>query len=268
MMQSCEIKGLTVFSIADGKEIGKVKDLLINADKKAVDYLVIEIPNWYFGAHVIAFNMIEGIGKDAVVIESDNIVKELNQEPASIQLVEKGIKLLGNRVLTKKGMIIGRISEYFVDIETGQITGCELMDNNNNIQGIIPTGIAITFGKDALVVNNEVEQHLLGSITECEAENPVSSSAPSPVTEEKTGKPADGEGKINNVPQEPEDKINDPSLTLFEQRQREYLLGRVVKNNIRDNDGNVIVAKGEVITKEIIDKVDLAGKLKEMMLDV
>lgn len=272
MMQSSEIKGLTVFSIADGKEIGKVKDLLINADKKAVDYLVIEIPNWYFGAHVIAFNMIEGIGQDAVVIESDHVVKELNEEPASIQLIEKGIRLLDSRVLTKKGLIIGKISEYFVDIETGQITGCELTDNNSNIQGIIPSDVALTFGKDALVVQNKVEQHLLGSITEySEGEKTVSPSpqaaAKKPVIKDKPSQPVNE--TVNNTIQESEEETDDDSnLSLFEQRQREYLLGRVVKNNVRDMDGNVIVKKGEIITKEIIDMVELAGKLKEMMLDV
>ncbi len=270
MMQSSEIKGLSVFSIADGKEIGKVKDLLINADKKAVDYLVIEIPNWYFGSHVIAFNLIEGMGKDAIVIESDNIVKDLNEEPASIELVERGIKLVGSRVLTKKGRIIGKINEYYVNIETGQVTGCVLSDQDDHIQGIIPAGMAITFGKDALVVQNEAENNLADSITECfEEQTSVSKSTDMAANQVTVEKAIDEEDNIMDALKKPDDQIiDDPSLTLFEQRQREYLLGRVVKNNIKDTRGNIIVKKGEVITKEIIDKVDLAGKLKEMMLDV
>jgi len=277
MMRSSEIKGLTVFSIADGKEIGKVKDLLINADKKAVDYLIIEIPNWYFGSHVIAFNMVEGIGKDAVVIESDNIVKELNEEPASIKLIERGIKLIGNRVLTKKGLIIGKISEYYINIETGQITGCELIDNDNTSKGIIPTSVTLTFGKDALVVRNEVDNHLLGNINEYSEEqhlvSPLTKQVTDDVIEERPSRPIDDEDNMIDALQKSKESINDTSnhvepVNLFEQRQREYLLGRVVKNNIRDMDGNIIIKQDEVITKEIIDKVTLAGKFAELILDV
>jgi sporulation protein YlmC with PRC-barrel domain len=49
-MRSIDIKGLAVFDIASGCEIGKVTELLINAEKKSVQYLVVDVPNWYYGA--------------------------------------------------------------------------------------------------------------------------------------------------------------------------------------------------------------------------
>ncbi|MEQ8174533.1 MAG: PRC-barrel domain-containing protein [Syntrophomonadaceae bacterium] len=253
MMQSSEIKGLAVFSIADGKEIGRVRDLLINAEKKAVDYLVVDIPNWYFGSYVIPFNQAEGIGSDAVMVATEGIVKKLNEEQAGIKLVEKGINLIGNRVLTQKGRIIGKISEYHINEDTGQITGCELVDTNNSPRGIIPAQAALTFGKDALIVKNEVESLLVANISDYEnptAAAPVAAAASDAVVEES------------------EQAANGKAVEMFEQRQREYLLGKVSKADITDADGRIIVLQGETITKEIIDRVIAADKMKDLMINV
>lgn len=253
MMQSSEIKGLAVFSIADGKEIGRVRDLLINAEKKAVDYLVVDIPNWYFGSYVIPFHQAEGIGSDAVMVATESIVKKLNEEQAGIKLVEKGINLIGNRVLTQKGRIIGKISEYHINEDTGQITGCELVDINNSPKGVIPAQVALTFGKDALIVKNEVESLLLANISDYEE-----STAPAP----------EAANTVETVAAETDQATNGKAVELFEQRQREYLLGKVSKIDITDGDGKVIVLQGETITVGIIDQVIAADKMKELMMNV
>ncbi len=270
MMRSAEIKGLAVFSIADGKEIGKVKDLLINPDNKAVDYLIIDIPNWYFGLHVIAFDMAAGIGKDAVMVEAGSALKELNQEPGSIELVERGIRLIDSKILTRKGVIIGKVSEYYVNTDNGQITGCELLDNDNKIKGIIPRNAALTFGKDVLVVDNNIDNQLLQSIDEYnEIVNSIITAADNMAAEMPDMAKNDEESNL--IPEadgNKDESDRDKTVKLFEQRQREYLLGRVAKNNIKDASGAVIIKKGEVITQEIIDKVTQAGKFKELMLDV
>jgi len=269
-MRSAEIKGLAVFSIADGKEIGKVRDLLINAEKKTVDYLVVDIPNWYFGSYVIPISQAEGIGTDAVMVAREDTIKKLNDEPAGISLVEQGITLIGNRVLTQKGRIIGKISEYHVNEETGQVFGCELVDNNNSPRGIIPANFTITFGKDALVVNSEVEKHLITNIEDFNpGAIPPPSSAPSASQPETvTASPAaiipgeNGNGNGNG------NGKTAKTVEMFEQRQREYLIGRVVKKDILDSSGNIIIARGDIITREIVDQAAMADKLKELMLSV
>ncbi len=269
-MQSAEIKGLAVFSIVDGKEIGKVKDLLINPERKAVDYFIVEIPNWYFGSHVIAVNETVGIGKDAVMVESGNALKELNQEPSAIELVERGIRLIDSRVLTRKGIITGKISEYYVNADNGQITGCELIDNDNNVKGIIPSTAALTFGKDVLVVDNNIDNQLLPSMDDYNEQ--LSLPVEEMAVEEKTDLPLNDDVESDTVLEEiytsDDASDRDKTVKLFEQRQREYLLGRSAKNNIKDANGAIIVQKGDVITQDIIDKVTLAGKFKELMLDV
>lgn len=260
-MRSSDIKGLAVFSIADGKEIGTVKDLVINAANKAVEYLLVEIPSWYFGSSVIPFNMVEGIGSDAVMVESEALVKKVQDEPAALELVQKNIRLLNNKVLTKKGRIIGHITEFHVNEESGQVTGCELADQQDTVQGIIPTNVFVVFGKDALVVNDDAEKHFLSNISELDVQK-----EPAMIAEPETIS-----GKIDDAKEQPQPAEKDAqpkTVDLFKQKQREYLIGRTVNKDIIAADGSIIIRKGEVITAAIVDKAESEGKFQELVLNV
>jgi uncharacterized protein YrrD len=272
-MRSIDIKGLAVFDIASGCEIGKVTELLINAEKKSVQYLVVDVPNWYYGAYVIPFAMTEGIGKDAVMIESASIMKKLNEEPEAITLVESGVSLIGSKALTKKGKFIGRISEIYIDEDTGLITGCELIDNIT-VKGIIPVKSALTFGKDALIVEEKVEDNLLSTIDDVDSETVPSAPEPEKAAvpvEAGTDEPAAVETEPVPVDPAPEsDQVADKpkAVQLYEQKQREYLLGREVKSDIYDDNGTLIIKSGQKITEEILDIAVSSAKLKDLLFHV
>lgn len=272
-MRSAEIKGLPVVSIIDGKEIGRVRDLLINGDNRSVDYLVVDITNDYLRAYVIPYHLAEGVGVDALMIETTDLVKQLNDEPDGIRLVERGVKLMGSRVLTRKGRVIGKVSEYYVDEDTGRITGCEMVDMNKVQVGIIPASVAITFGKDALVVNEDVDSHLLKDINDLESEH-LDLTVPPPAPQirlaqpPKQDSPEEDSGQTAPPPVQlatSRSSSQTKTAELFLQKQREYLLGREVKKDIMDIDGSALIKKGEIITEEIVVQATLANKFKELM---
>ncbi|MGI6513672.1 MAG: hypothetical protein GX052_07080 [Syntrophomonadaceae bacterium] len=266
-MRSIDIKGLAVFEIASGREIGKVSELLINAQEKSVQYLVIDVPNWYFGSYVIPFNLTEGIGEDAVIIESESLIRKLNEDPEAVNLVDSGVTLIGSKVLTKKGKHIGRVSEIYIDENNGQVTGCELADNIT-VKGIIPVKYALTFGRDALIVDEKTEDNLLNTMEELEQELAleVPDDLPPFTEEEASGSEAEPELDAPATDDQADDKPK--AVKLYEQKQREYLLGRTVKEDIYDNSGNLIIKSGEKITKEILDKAAASVTLKELLLHV
>ena len=57
------------------------------------------------------------------------------------------------------------------------------------------------------------------------------------------------------------------AANLFEQRQRQYLVGRKATKTIVDNFGSVIVNEGTVINDEIIDSAKASGKLVELVMN-
>ncbi|MEA1961182.1 MAG: PRC-barrel domain-containing protein [Bacillota bacterium] len=250
-MQSSEIRGLTVFSIADGKEIGKVRELLINAETKSLDYLLVTIPSWYV-AGAIPFDLIVGIGKDAVMVENMDSVKKLTDESTAIKLIESDINPIGTKVLTRRGVIIGKTIEYYVDENEGSIIGYE-MEEQGTSKGIIPSMLVMTIGKEVLVVSEQVENQLLNSIEESKPvqDEEVSDNITIPDGEENDQSP-----------------VKSKAVEMYEQKQREYLLGRTVKKDLLDINGTMIISQGEVVTEEVIEKALQADLFKALMVSV
>jgi len=54
---------------------------------------------------------------------------------------------------------------------------------------------------------------------------------------------------------------------LFEQRQRQYLVGKKVTKAIYNSTGGVIINSGEVITEQSINEVKANGKLIELVMN-
>ena len=54
---------------------------------------------------------------------------------------------------------------------------------------------------------------------------------------------------------------------LFEQRQKQFLVGKKVTKTIYDTEGGVIIDSGEFITEDIIEKVSDNGKIIELVMN-
>jgi len=60
----------------------------------------------------------------------------------------------------------------------------------------------------------------------------------------------------------------DNAESSLEQEQQEYMLGRVVKNDIRDQSGQVIIEKGTVVTADVIRIAEAAGVIIDLTLEL
>ncbi|MCX7711351.1 MAG: PRC-barrel domain-containing protein [Clostridia bacterium] len=163
MKKTQEILGLPIISISDGMEVGRVKSIIINADKGAIDYIVVDSGIQILSARVIPTERILGIGEYALTIENDGSINDISKIPAAINLLQENIQVKGTKVLTKKGRLIGEIGDFFVDEdECCRITGLEyIADITQKRVRVIPRESVITFGKNLLVVTEDVESKLL-----------------------------------------------------------------------------------------------------------
>lgn len=184
MKKTQEILGLPIISISDGMEVGKVKSIIINADKGAIDYIVVDSGIQILSAKIIPTDNILGVGEYALTIENDGSINDISKIPAAIDLLQKNIQVKGTKVLTKKGRLIGEIGDIYVDEnECCKITGLEyIADITQKRIRIIPRESVVTFGKNLVVVTDDVENALLdratqlspaGESVEAEKKNPV-----------------------------------------------------------------------------------------------
>lgn len=77
--------------------------------------------------------------------------------------------------------------------------------------------------------------------------------------------------EIATQPAEEEKPVQEPhnlsAAELFEQRQRQYLVGKKVTKTIYNSSGGIIVNSGEIITEKIIDDVKANSKLIELVMN-
>ncbi len=269
-------------------EVGKVKSIIINAEKGAVDYIVVDSGIQIFSARVIPNDDVLGIGEYALTIENEGVITDINRIPAAIQLLQKDIQVKGTKVLTKKGRLIGEIGDIYLDeSENCKITGLEFIaDITQKKVRLIPSDSVITFGKNLTVVKEDVEATLLDTPLQLGMEDRQSEyeKKNSPYIEENNNI-SSADSLISSVgetyyreavpelaqaepeiPAEPADGDNSASV-LFEQRQRQYLKGRRATKTIADSSGNIIISEGMLIDDMVIDEAKLKGKLIELVMN-
>lgn len=154
MKKSVEILGIKVISITEGKQLGTVKELVINPAGGTVSGLIVDDGKWFYGAKVLPFSAIVGIGEYAVTVEHSDQLATVAASPEFISLLDAGIKVIGAKVLTKSGRIQGKISEYTVD-DAGKIANCEVELADGQGSSNLSSETILTFGKDVVIVADQ-----------------------------------------------------------------------------------------------------------------
>jgi len=223
MKKAHDIIGLPLISVGEAKELGQIREILIDSSEARVKYLMIMDDQWYFGAKIVPFDKILSIGQDAITVRKAEDLQMLPEVQDAIDLAERNIKIIGARVFTEKGENLGMVLEYYINPDDGKIIRYELEGVNGPI--IMENPEIISFGTKTLMVKEAV----VGK-------------------EEKTVQ-------------------SKSSAKLFEEKQRQFLIGRRAKKTILDSSGNVLVEEGQAITKEILDKVTDKNKIIEITIN-
>ncbi|MED4585596.1 PRC-barrel domain-containing protein [Brevibacillus choshinensis] len=241
MKQSKEVLGKPIISIFAGKEIGKVKNFVINPDLRSIEFIIVQNDQWDFGIKAVPFKLVEGLGDYAVTIDSESAVIDLADIPIANELLSKNIQIKGTRIISRKGHHLGQISEYYFDPETGKILGC-ILDKPDS-PSVLPEAAVITFGKEITVISDEGDQPL--------------------VSDE-----AFRNEKIETEPEAVEETMiaQEPVSSAVDELDLEELIGKTLSANLYDPSGELIAAEGSVITAEIVDQTKAMGSNKALEL--
>ncbi|HBP65900.1 MAG TPA: photosystem reaction center subunit H [Desulfosporosinus sp.] len=272
MKPTKEIVGLRIISILDGTQVGVVKDLVLNPQEKTLDFVIVDQPTDIFGAKVIAFADLLGLGEFAMTIPNPGVIQDVAQNIEAQRLLKQDTRVLGTKVLTKKGQLIGEVTELLIDEETGQIAVC-LFEAQGEMHQVGVEEV-ITLGKELLIVEGSpsVPNH---QMTETKRE--IKIQAPDvavPIeetvftkdvdlaTEENISEDVDLAPKVDSLG-EVAPIENETSFNLFEQRQLQYFIGKKVEKDIILDNTEVLRA-GERITPDIVTHITSRSTLMEV----
>lgn len=229
MKKSQSIIGLPVISIDEAAQLGKVKEILIDPCEGKARYLLIMDEKWYLGAKLIEFDKVISFGDDAIIIQTEKNLAKFCDVDDAIKLAEKNIRIIDSKAFTERGQYIGIIKEYYIREKEGTISGCLLEGANGTF--MLESPQIVSFGARTLVLDGTFE--------------------------DKTGSS-----------QSPDHTLTQSDSTrLFEEKQRQFLIGRKAKRQILDDMGEVLLEEGQLVTKEILDRVKDKNKIIELTIN-
>ncbi|SHE32831.1 Uncharacterized protein YrrD, contains PRC-barrel domain [Desulfofundulus australicus DSM 11792] len=165
MRKSKQFIGMPVISLQEGQQIGVVRGLVVDPEKKAVAALIIEQKGWFKEQKYIPFNRVHSVGENVITIDRSSNAERGAKLPDIVKLARERTGVTGARIVTENGTLLGHVDEYYVDLETGDIVGLEFSGGflNSVISGraFLDTAFIRTIGKEVIVTGNEALANII-----------------------------------------------------------------------------------------------------------
>lgn len=149
------VKGLPVITMAEGKQIGKIDDLIVDPERKAVSWLRLHSGGMLGGERLwVSTEAVHGVGEDAVTINAEADARAPADAPEALALVQAKRGIIGSKVMTENGERVGEVCDYEFDPDTFALTSLSVPPGMNVVGEIlmIPGDKVLTIGKDMIVV--------------------------------------------------------------------------------------------------------------------
>ncbi len=123
MRKGKNVIGQAVVGFAEGQRIDTVKDVLISGTNDAIVALLVDEGGLLSSSRVVPIEAVRSFGRDAVVVADVNSVVSASSYPEVKAILNRKEQLLGKRVLTDDGNLMGSVSDMYFDEATGRILG-------------------------------------------------------------------------------------------------------------------------------------------------
>lgn len=164
MRKSRDFLSLPVVSLEEGKEIGRVRSLVINPNTGEVAALMVQSGGIFGEQKAIPYQRVVSAGNNALTVQKASSAEKLTSLPQILNLIRDAVHLKGARVITEGGTALGVVEEFLIDPATGKIAALEIGGKFNDKilkrRALLPAAEVRTIGKDVVVVHNGAEQAL------------------------------------------------------------------------------------------------------------
>jgi uncharacterized protein YrrD len=287
MKCSADLRNLKIISINEGKQVSTVKDIIIDPSNGSVAFFVIDQPIDYLGARIIAFEDVLGLGDYALIINDSSVIQDVAHNSLAIELLEREVKVIGSQVLTTKGGLIGQVSEFMIEEETGRIAVFNLEDEEGK-SSQCPCDQVITYGRDIIMIEqgkktaqtSNKERKLCHGIwwdyphytaQTSNKERKQDTAVSSVNNKERLKKKIEEFGKDDSLLKTPANSSEgvefSQDFNVFEQRQLQFLVGKVLAKDVKLETGGLLKA-GEKISQESLAGVKSRQTLMQLTAHV
>lgn len=165
MLKAKDIMGLPVIEVTAGKQLGNVKDFLLDSKDWSLQGILLETKHWFSSPRYVECQDVISFGEDAITIKDEQCVKGFESSVEMNCLLNGNRKIKGLPVITVNGNQLGLVEDVYFGEELGKkIIGYELTDGfiSDLTEGRfwLPAPEHITFGEDAIIVPLHSDQDL------------------------------------------------------------------------------------------------------------
>lgn len=280
-----ELLNLEVLDLAAGEVVGKIIDLALTRTGQVA--LIGVLPAaWYGGGKGIAPEKIASIHHLRVCVEGSDALEDFAPDGES-QFSMLGDALMPTKqVLQEDGEMLGSLVDFAFNLADGMI--CELIVlGHDDKRTKVPVESIRTIGKDYIVITRgKLSMEPAGDapvpvkVIEKPEAKPETKADPEPAPVAADPPADDGKpevpAKANPAKAAADDdgdalfveEKSGPALSKYDQKKRDFLLGRQAHRDIKDKDGGLIVAKDDAIDNGVIGKIIAAGLLGDVFIEL
>jgi sporulation protein YlmC with PRC-barrel domain len=149
------MKGLPVITMAEGKQVGKVDDLVVDPETKAVRWLRIHRGGcWAENGFGYRSTRCTGWVKMPSQSMRKPTCRLLPTRPKPVLWLRAKRRVIGNKVITENGERLGEVRDYEFAPDTFVLTSLSVLEGMNVVGPslTIPADRVITIGEDMIVV--------------------------------------------------------------------------------------------------------------------
>ena len=168
------LKGIAVVSIEQGEKVGMIDNVLFDLEnRRIIAFKMIKPVLMSSGGIVLRMYDVENIGKDAVMIQHKDKIRELKEERDLQNRPDLG-DLSSLRVVTEDGTFVGNVATVQFEPRNGVITDLEItgtgMMSRLRRNKSIPARQIVSIGADVVVVP---DKYAPGGAESAKSDDPV-----------------------------------------------------------------------------------------------
>ena len=165
MRKAKNLIGLSAISQNEGKDLGKVHDLLFSHDSRRLLGLLMHERD-LFGlkdATAIPFSQVREIGTHAIMVPDENALNKVHSDDLMAEAYDNELTLTSRQLTTDRGETLGKISDLYLD-DNGNVVGYEvsggLFSDAFNGKRYLDAPGDITVGKDVILMPHRIVDDL------------------------------------------------------------------------------------------------------------
>lgn len=156
MRVQSDLIGLPIVSLRSGNTLGYVRQVVVDPEKKQVTGFLLRTGRLWRDDSALSIKHISSMGNDAITVEDDAAIVRAAQLPEVAGNISRKFRLLGNKVLTARGNLVGEVESYTINPRDGSLHALIISgrfgERNRKKKAAIPASRVVTIGKDAIIV--------------------------------------------------------------------------------------------------------------------